>query len=841
MLSQGNIIKSEYSVIKIIGSGGMGAIYLCSEVNNPDKLWAIKEMQLSQLQGEMQEKALKQFEMEAEILSKLNHIHLPKVKEYFKENSNYYLVMEFVEGEDLGKLLSKNPEPFSDELVLKWGTQIATALYFLHIQKPHPIIYRDIKPSNIIITPGGNIKLVDFGIARFFQPGKKKDTVQMGSLGYAPPEQFGEGQTDERSDIYALGVTLHQLLTKRDPAEADNPFKIPLVRTLNNKVSIELERLIQRATQFESARRYQQVSELKKDLKSLYDERLRKSSILSIQPPTIAITSVETERLPLLEKISSDSLPQENKQGVSILQKVSPHEAVGAKISETNKEEKKIEEKSIEKDLKVEADKKQKSKSKKNISSGKKKFFHLKGASLLIFLFIFFALGGGGYYLYRYPEKTPPWLLKYLSFIPDTSITPLPEATSSPSLFQDALKLKEKGIIKYREGKFSEAMELIKKFIEINPYDPEAMIIKSNIELALNGTKNFSIGLIVSKTGKYSMEGNAVMKGAFLGLKEINSNWGIRGKMLKLDILDDTSDLNLAVNYPDMTAEDLTAFIGPDEYILDLTLAPIVKNNGIIQFSPTLPMLSPSRGRPFTFGLSPDRKSEVKAIINLICENMNKKDITSIYDVQNPYFFELNYIFKEEILTKERNINGNEILIRGDNIGEKREVARVLSILEKEKTDVIVFFTSSHITKQIASEIRKKNKDVVFITGHWGISGYLLEDENLDGLICLSPSDIIENENFVKNYKEVFSDNSLIFLTRQTYDALLLLKEAIEIKGFRREDIKSYILKFDKNKPYPGKSGKLYFSGQEGEREFRWKALQIINRTFHIHISDIKG
>ncbi|MEQ8225987.1 MAG: serine/threonine-protein kinase, partial [Candidatus Eremiobacterota bacterium] len=329
MLSAGDIIKGEYKVIKVIGNGGMGSIYLCSEVKESDKKWALKEMRLTQLQADMQEKATKHFEMEAEILSRLNHLNLPAVKEYFKENGNYYLVMEFIEGEDLGKLLDRSATPFPEELVLKWGTQIATALYFLHIQKPHPIIYRDLKPSNIIVTPDGNIKLIDFGIARFFQPGKKKDTIQMGSLGYAPPEQFGEGQTDERSDIYSLGVTLHQLLTKRDPAEADNPFKIPLVRTMNKDVSIELERIIQRSTQFEAIRRYQKVSELKRDLKSLYDEKLRKSRQMhqapqlpvSVQPPTIAISAVETERLPGHGKPPDVQPSHPGKPGENVIEK----------------------------------------------------------------------------------------------------------------------------------------------------------------------------------------------------------------------------------------------------------------------------------------------------------------------------------------------------------------------------------------------------------------------------------------------------------------------------------------------------------------------------------------
>jgi serine/threonine protein kinase len=820
MLSAGDIIKGEYKVIKVIGNGGMGSIYLCSEVRESDKKWALKEMRLTQIQTEMQEKATKHFEMEAEILSGLNHLNLPGVKEYFKEKGNYYLVMEFIEGEDLGKLLDRSANPFPEELVLKWGTQMATALYFLHIQKPHPIIYRDFKPSNIIVTPEGNIKLVDFGIARFFKPGKKKDTIQMGSLGYAPPEQFGEGQTDERSDIYSLGVTLHQLLTKRDPAEADNPFKIPLVRTINKDVSIELERMIQRATQFEAIRRYQKVSELKRDLKSLYDEKLRKSKHipLSTQPPTIAINAVETERMALQEKdLSGQVKSPAVKQAENFIEKTEPH-----KKEEAGKEKDKVNEPGKIDKANIEEKKENK------ISTSKKKKSLI---ATIVIIMLFIALPVILYYL------KPPWIIKYLSFIPSIHPVSVPGATPSP--VTETLNLKEQALIKYHDGNFSEAIGLIKEALKTSPCDPEAMIIKSNIEIAINGNDNFYISLIVSRKGKYSSDGEDMMKGAFLAQKEINSNLGVRGKMLKLDIIDDFSDVNLAFNnMSHINSENLTAVIGPDDYTVDMSVAPLVRASGLLQFSPCLPMIKPQNDRPFTFGLSPDVRSELKAIYNLIYKKLNKKKIAIIYDIQNPYFFELNYIFKEEILSKERTII-NEILVRGDIVPEQKEINRILDSLTISKPEVILFFSSPYLIKQLALEIRKKDRNVIFVTGHWAMSGQLISNENdvTEGLLCLSPL-LKDEEGFTKRYREVFSD-SFALRTVQVYDALILLKEAINDRGFRREDIRSYLISFDVKYPYQGKSGKIYFSGREGHKETEWRVLQIINHNFTVHISEI--
>jgi len=880
MLSAGDIIKGEYKVIKVIGNGGMGSIYLCAEVKESNKKWALKEMRLTQIQAEMQEKATKHFEMEAEILSRLNHLNLPTVKEYFKENGNYYLVMEFIEGEDLGKLLDRSATPFSEELVLKWGTQIATALYFLHIQKPHPIIYRDLKPSNIIVTPEGNIKLIDFGIARFFQPGKKKDTIQMGSLGYAPPEQFGEGQTDERSDIYSLGVTLHQLLTKRDPAEADNPFKIPLVRTMNKDVSIELERIIQRSTQFEAIRRYQKVSELKRDLKSLYDEKLRKSRQMpqapqlpvSVQPPTIAISAVEMERLPghgkpqdvqyshpgkpgenVIEKkeaskdseVSKDKIKEASKDSEVSKDKIKEaskdSEVSKDKIKEAGKDSEVSKDKIKEasKDSEVSKDKikeagkdsneekldKGDEKQEKKIPYRAKKKKSLLATTFIIILFI--SLPVLLYYL------KPPWAIKYLSFIPSFHSVSLPEVTPSPAV--ETLNLKEQALSKYNDGNFSEATGLINESLKNFPADPEAMIIKSNIELAVQGNDKFSLGLIVSGKGKYTYDGEDMMKGAFLAQKEINSNLGVRGKMLKVDIINDFSDVNLAFNSMSrIKSDNFTAFIGPDDYNVYMSVAPLFKTSGMLQFTPCLSMINNQKDRPFTFGLSPDIRSELKAIYKLIYGKLNKKKIATIYDIQNPYFFELNYIFKEEILSKERTII-NDVLVREDSIREQKEINRILDSLAISKPEVILFFSSPYLIKQLATEIRKKDKDVIFVTGHWAMSGQLISKENdvTEGLLCLCPL-LKDEEGFVKKYREVFSD-SITLRAIQVYDTLILLKEAINARGFRREAIRSYLMAFDADNPYRGKSVTFYFSGRDSHKETGWRVLQILKHNFTVH------
>jgi serine/threonine protein kinase/ABC-type branched-subunit amino acid transport system substrate-binding protein len=272
MLNPGDIIAQKYQVVRLIGQGGMSNVYLVRRLGAPanDQQWVIKEMTVSYRDPEDQKRAVDQFLREASLLQKLHHKNLPRVIDQFVLGNRYYFVMEYVEGEDLGKLLTRNPDGLAESLVVKWAIECATVLYYLHAQKP-PIVFRDVKPSNIMISKG-SVKIIDFGIARNYDAFKKKDTMRIGSPGYAPPEQYS-GQTDARSDIYSLGVTLHQLLTGRDPSETQTPFKLPPVRTLNPKISPGMEAIIMRATEMEPARRYKTALDMKRALQELIGVR----------------------------------------------------------------------------------------------------------------------------------------------------------------------------------------------------------------------------------------------------------------------------------------------------------------------------------------------------------------------------------------------------------------------------------------------------------------------------------------------------------------------------------------------------------------------------------------
>jgi serine/threonine-protein kinase len=263
-IALGGVVQGRYTVIRLLGQGGMGAVYQVADSRIGGKLLAMKEMSDAAL-TDPQEKAaaIAAFGQEAQLLARLDHPNIPKISDFFTENQKHYIVMEFVPGETLENRLARQAAPCGEADVRNWALQLSDVLEYLHRQVP-PVIFRDLKPGNIMVTPQGQLKLIDFGIARLFKPGKAGDTHVMGTPGFAPPEQYGKGQTDARSDIYSLGVVLHHLLTCYDPAST--PFRLPPVRQISRNVSQELEVIVARASHPAVAQRYQSVAELRRDL-----------------------------------------------------------------------------------------------------------------------------------------------------------------------------------------------------------------------------------------------------------------------------------------------------------------------------------------------------------------------------------------------------------------------------------------------------------------------------------------------------------------------------------------------------------------------------------------------
>ncbi len=241
-LPANHVLKQRYRIHSLVGQGGMGAVYKAEDTKFGNRFIAVKEMRLTTLNSEEASQSVDAFQGEAHLLASLMHPNIPRIYDHFSEDGRWYLLMDFIEGPTLEEYLTNWAEGYMPlEEVITIGIQLCTALDYLHTRQP-PIIFRDLKPANIIRMPNGQLVLIDFGIARHFKLGQLRDTIPFGSVGYAAPEQYGKVQTSPRADIYSLGATLHQLLSGHNPAL--NPFRFAPLLPIVQRVPAELEALI---------------------------------------------------------------------------------------------------------------------------------------------------------------------------------------------------------------------------------------------------------------------------------------------------------------------------------------------------------------------------------------------------------------------------------------------------------------------------------------------------------------------------------------------------------------------------------------------------------------------
>lgn len=264
ILQRNTVLQERYEIEQVLGVGGMSTVYRARDLRftNVLRYCAVKEMPDSAPDPKTGALRISTFEREASLLATLNHPGIPKIFDFFAQDGRVYLVLEYVEGQDLEVILEEAGKPLAETQVLNWALQICDVLAYLHHHRPQPIVFRDLKPSNIMARQGGEkITLVDFGIAKAFQADKKGTMI--GTEGYSPPEQY-RGLAEPRGDVYALGATLHHLLTNSDPrSETPFTFHERPVRALNPLISAETEALIMRALEYEIERRWESAEAMR--------------------------------------------------------------------------------------------------------------------------------------------------------------------------------------------------------------------------------------------------------------------------------------------------------------------------------------------------------------------------------------------------------------------------------------------------------------------------------------------------------------------------------------------------------------------------------------------------
>ena len=268
-LQPGDMLQDRYRIVGSLGAGGFSSVYQARDMRFPNvtKLCAVKEMVISAPDPKIRELTIQSFEREASMLAMLDHPAIPDVSDYFTEKDRSYLILDLIRGKDLDRWLEEQHEPVAQDLCIEWAIQLCSALGHLHHQKPKPVVFRDMKPSNVMLDQHGRIRLIDFGIAKIFEGGNKGTMI--GTEGYSPPEQY-RGMATPAGDIYALGATLHHLLTNQDPRlEPPFTFAERPIHTINKTVSPNFEAIIMRCLSYDPTERYENATALKEALESL--------------------------------------------------------------------------------------------------------------------------------------------------------------------------------------------------------------------------------------------------------------------------------------------------------------------------------------------------------------------------------------------------------------------------------------------------------------------------------------------------------------------------------------------------------------------------------------------
>jgi len=304
-LPEGTVLKDRFKIVKHLSSGRNSNLYIVEDRKKFD-FWVIKEL-ISKFSNPIEAKqAYQQFELQAKILNKLDHPQLPKVEDFFEENARHFLVMEYLDGKNLKELIETTEDFFAEEEIIGWAIQLGGVLEYLHGQKPHPIIFRDLKPENLILTKDKSIKLINFGISKLFDPHSRTLAVAKTiTPHFSPIEQYAM-VTDARSDLYSLGATLYYIATKVLPVDAIdrsmNNVPLKFCREFNKSISLELEGIILKAMELDKEDRYQSATEMMTALKEIQSASRTSDMTDQFSSGSSSIQTIDAQAIQALSK-----------------------------------------------------------------------------------------------------------------------------------------------------------------------------------------------------------------------------------------------------------------------------------------------------------------------------------------------------------------------------------------------------------------------------------------------------------------------------------------------------------------------------------------------------------
>ncbi|MBM3463514.1 MAG: hypothetical protein FJX76_15550 [Armatimonadetes bacterium] len=756
------ILQKRYRIVRALGRGGLGAVYLCDDLRLPGKQWALKVMH-SPEEG-MYEKFRETFEREASTLSRLRHPNLPVMVDFFEEGEDCCLVMEYIEGENLAEHVRRRG-PLNEREAFQKGLTLVELLGYLHAQNP-PVIFRDLKPENVMLTTEGILKLVDFGLARRFVAGKRSDTVPSGSVGYAAPEQWEDlSQTDERSDIYSWGATMAYLVTGKIPSPV---FPLSALRTMETPLTETGSDILMRCLRGRPAERYADVGAVAEEVRTHLGFLAQEA--LSGRAPVRA--------------------QEARGGGVAVLERPVPVESGPSESEERRRRP---------------------SPAPSPLDSG---FPGRRGPSAMSIIlrrmeFPFRSLAAPLALL----------LLATLAFL-GAVFAELPRGTPKPvkpsgtaggvgpyKLHYASNPHKDQGKRFYELNDYARAVELLDQATTKFPDDAQAQILKENAYILLTGAAHVRIPYIGSMTGIDGADAFSQLHGLSLAQTTINQRGGINGKRLLLDLYDDHSSTATSLQIAERLARDprLLVVMGPYNTQRTTAVAPVFNNAKVPLLSPSASGMSVWDSGPYVFSAADSTDRRVRALARWVVQSGYRR-VGLIGD-------EGQILSREMISTLEDEVRhggpdrtpltgmGPPIALIGlpPFQASTLQFQPQIEAIEREKPDIIFFCDyRGETTAAFARQLRAAGLSVPIFSQTIPFSQDLVSigGEAVDGLVLSAyfhpQINTPRMRGFMATFRRRFGDLTPTHLTVTGYDATMALADALE-KTSTREGLRAWL------------------------------------------------
>ncbi len=757
-----------YLIKRILGQGGMGAALLATDIRLDHKTVVIKELISDNVDQTKLQEDVRNFKREVATLAHIDHPLVPNVTDHFQEGKRYFMVQEYVEGENLEEKLERANQPLRERDVLICASQILDILDYLSQQTP-PIVHRDIKPANIIIgSRDKRAHLVDFGIARadVARNTKRKQTSALGTPGYAPPEQY-QGNADPRSDLYALAATLHHLLTNRDPRDHP-PFSYPPVRTFNSQLSPEIEQVLTRAVNNDITQRYQSAVAMKLDIDNILNQRYAVSgnidsytlgTSMSSGPMNASQASVNTSTVasppvtsPMSHLTSTSGLPTGPTTPGALETIVLPRQ----------------------RQLRP-------------------------GVSILIVVLLLALLGGGGYLTFQHFHSSSP------TGIGVTTIGTEPIGISDGSFAFDttlpdgSLKIQAAQMYRQNSNDVSSVTSLLNQAIAMNSNDAEALIYQEDLKVVNSGSPYVTIVVGTMLSGSNVSVGRDDLQGAYVAQKEFNDgsklHGGVRVRLLIANSGSKTDYVSNVTRQIVQLAQADKTFAGVMGWPFSSRAVAAINTLS----SAHIPMVSQSassdaltNASSYFFRVVPPNKDQGIRGAQYAINTLHKKRVALFYDQQDPYSQSLAQDFLQEF----QKDGGQKVAEEKYTVGKPDTLPSALQDALKNNPDLIYFSgyandISTLLSNPLPGDLPVLGGDALYELGGYSSSAHASGFTHLHFTAFAYPDEwnvlgYTPQPQFFSEYPAAFDPNALhqgspYGFTRADNDAILSYDATVAI------------------------------------------------------------